>query len=63
MNWECAILCEKLTENPSKSGIWIDLPPGHHEFRFIKNGRWTTDPDYGHTCNEFGDANNWIKIE
>lgn len=56
-------MCEKSAKNPLKVGCWIDLPPGHHQFRFIKSGKWQTAADYGHICNEFGEANNWINVD
>uniref|UniRef100_A0A183BVQ0 AMPK1_CBM domain-containing protein n=1 Tax=Globodera pallida TaxID=36090 RepID=A0A183BVQ0_GLOPA len=37
VNWECALLCEPFPERPSRRGLWLDLPPGRYEFRFLRD--------------------------
>ncbi|KAL3079023.1 hypothetical protein niasHS_014805 [Heterodera schachtii] len=63
VNWECALLCEQIPEKPSRRGIWLDLPPGRYEFRFLRDGLWHTERKYGECWNEHGTKNNWINVE
>ena len=32
----------------TKWGIEISLAPGHHEYRFVVDGKWTDDPKASH---------------
>ncbi len=50
-----------------KSGIWklkLKLPPGRHEYRYIVDGQWVTDPCCGETVdNGHGERNSVIVVE
>ena len=63
MNWECALLCESLNDGSSRRGVWVDLPPGHYQFRFICDGKWMAVNHYPQINNEYGEANNWRVVE
>ncbi|KAF7637107.1 AMPK1_CBM domain-containing protein, partial [Meloidogyne graminicola] len=60
LNWECALICNEIDEN--KKGVWLDLPVGHYEFCFIKEGKFYTENLYNDCWNEFGTKNNWINL-
>jgi len=60
VNWECALLCERIGE---KFGVWVDLPMGRHEFRFLADGEWHTAANYSQAANEYGEPNNWLNVE
>jgi hypothetical protein len=44
-----------------KGGVWekiVMLPPGRHEYKFLVDGNWWTDPNNDQTCyNCFGTQN------
>uniref|UniRef100_A0A915ECC3 AMP-activated protein kinase glycogen-binding domain-containing protein n=1 Tax=Ditylenchus dipsaci TaxID=166011 RepID=A0A915ECC3_9BILA len=63
VSWECALLCTPLPDDASRRGVWIDLPPGRHQFRFIRDGSWFTASEYSQENNEFGGTNNWLSVE
>ena len=48
------------------SGKWIkdfELAPGTYEYRFVIDGRWTTDPRSAHTVpNAFGETNSLLIV-
>jgi hypothetical protein len=44
-------------------GIWLDLPPARHEFRFINAEGWQNSEDYEECWNEYGTKNNWILLD
>jgi len=62
VNWECALLCRSESNLSGRHVVWVELPPGRHEFRFLVNGRWTTADNYSQLTNEFGDRNNFIDV-
>ncbi|CAI4225694.1 unnamed protein product [Auanema sp. JU1783] len=61
LNWQCAVRCDVNREG--KTGVVLDLPRGKHEFRFLKNGSWTTSPLYSAIPNGFGGFNNLVIVE
>uniref|UniRef100_A0A914H272 AMP-activated protein kinase glycogen-binding domain-containing protein n=1 Tax=Globodera rostochiensis TaxID=31243 RepID=A0A914H272_GLORO len=63
VNWECALLCEPFPERPSRRGLWLDLPPGRYEFRFLRDGFWHTESGYAECWSEHGTKNNWMNVE
>ena len=48
------------------SGQWVkdlELAPGTYEYRFVVDGRWTTDPRCAHTSsNGFGETNALLTV-
>ena len=56
----------------AKNGKWsvrLSLPPGHHEYKFVVDGRWTCDPECSedHICpncvaNDAGSMNRVLEI-
>ncbi|VDP53402.1 unnamed protein product [Soboliphyme baturini] len=61
-NWECLVLMHR-----HEDGMWriqVDVPCGHHEFRFIEidSKRWSTSDEYDSCWNDFGSCNNWILV-
>lgn len=61
VNWECALICDKV--DADKFGVWVDIPPGRYEFCFLVDGKWTICDQYPTIANEFGTQNNWRFIE
>jgi hypothetical protein len=53
--------------NGETNGLWITkLPlfPGRYRYRFIVDGRWTTDPANTHVeANQFGELNNVVEVK
>ena len=50
----------------TKKGYWsitITLPRGRHEYRYLVDDRWFTDPDSEKVPNEFGSHNSVIIVE
>ena len=49
-----------------KKGIWrtwLNLPPGHHEYRYIVNGQWQEDPNCkDRQANPFGSFNSVVEV-
>jgi 1,4-alpha-glucan branching enzyme len=42
----------------------VALPPGRHEYKFVVDGKWTTDPDHNLVIpNAFGSANSVAHVE
>jgi 1,4-alpha-glucan branching enzyme len=50
-----------------KGGVWekiVMLPPGRHEYKFLVDGQWWTDPKNEQMCyNCFGTQNSVIVID
>ncbi len=46
-----------------KLGVWVELPLGLHEFRFVTVGVWCAMPNYPRAPNEYGETNNWMTVE
>jgi 1,4-alpha-glucan branching enzyme len=50
----------------SLSGIWtakVSAPPGRHEYRFVVDGRWLSDPNAQESApNPFGGDNSVVRI-
>jgi len=48
------------------SGKWVkdlNLPPGTYEYRFVVDGKWTTDPRCAQTVpNAFGETNSLLIV-
>jgi 1,4-alpha-glucan branching enzyme len=43
--------------------VTIPIPPGRHEYRFIVDGRWTTDSDNAnHVANPYGTFNSIVQV-
>jgi len=65
VNWEVAVLMKLVHEEHGrkKMGIWVHLPLGKHEFRFITNGQWKAVSNYPVITNEFGESNNCMEVE
>jgi len=51
-----------LSKKSNKFYAKIDLPKGHHEFKFIINGIWKSSLRYPTVTNVYGDTNNCIDI-
>lgn len=48
-----------------KSGEWtasIRVTPGEHQYRFIIDGNWYTDPSTEHAKNTFGVENSILRV-
>jgi len=50
----------------TSNGHWevkITLPPGHHEYRFVVDGRWLSDPNAkAKVSNPYGGSNSVLVI-
>src|SRR5262245_43973916 len=50
----------------NKKGIWrckLSLPLGRHEYRFVVDGRWISDPKASEQVpNEFGETNSVLML-
>jgi len=58
-NWTVKIpLCKKFNKFYAK----IDLPKGHHEFKFVVNGQWKCSLRYPTVKNNYGDLNNYVDV-
>uniref|UniRef100_A0A0N5APD8 5'-AMP-activated protein kinase subunit beta-1 n=1 Tax=Syphacia muris TaxID=451379 RepID=A0A0N5APD8_9BILA len=62
VNWECSLTCDCFDKDQGKFGVWVDIPPGRYEFRFVVDGNWTTCENYPVVPNDFGSLNNWRYI-
>ena len=50
--------------DPNLWRLRLPLGKGHHEYRFVVDGRWAADPANAHTApNEFGELNSVVEIE
>jgi len=50
----------------TKKGHWsitITLPRGRHEYRYVVDGQWFTDPNTLRVPNAFGSENSVIVVE
>ena len=48
-----------------KSGEWVAstrVTPGEHQYRFLIDGNWYTDPTTEHTVNPFGGENSVLRV-
>lgn len=48
-----------------RSGEWsasIRVTPGEHQYRFILDGNWYTDPTTDHAYNSFGTENSLLRV-
>jgi len=48
-----------------RSGEWtttIKAEPGEHQYRFMLDGNWFTDPSTEHTINSFGSENSILRV-
>ena len=48
-----------------RSGEWtasIRVTPGEHQYRFILDGSWYTDPTTEHAMNSFGSENSIMRV-
>ncbi len=48
-----------------KSGEWtasIKAEPGEHQYRFLLDGNWYTDPSTEHIANSFGSENSILRV-
>ena len=56
-----------VTMNPvDDHQLWqleLELPLGHHEFKFVVDGRWCHDPDQQNAVNDVGSLNNIVDVE
>lgn len=59
-NWECALLMRRGEDGTWY--VWVDLPTGRHEFRFIKMPVWFTSSKYARCTNDYGEENNWMLV-
>ena len=61
-NWEnSAIMMSK----SGRSGEWtaaVRVAPGEHQYRFILDGNWYTDPSTEHAQNSFGSDNSILRV-
>lgn len=49
----------------ARSGEWkasVKLTPGEHQYRFLVDGNWFTDPSTEHILNTFGGENSFIRV-
>ncbi|KHJ40370.1 hypothetical protein D918_09562, partial [Trichuris suis] len=60
-NWECALLMHR--RNDGTWYLWVDVPAGRHEFRFMQDGQWHSSRDYNCCWNDYGSDNNWVVID
>jgi len=54
-----------MKDNPDSGHykVSLKLPPGRHEYRFIVDGVWSSDPNCPESVvNEFGAANSVIQV-
>ena len=55
---------EMTKQKDGRFALDVALPSGKHEYKFVVDGRWMTDPDHGHTApNPFGSANSVAHIQ
>jgi 1,4-alpha-glucan branching enzyme len=60
-NWDTKRHPLKREGDAWKATLW--LPPGRYEYRFVSDGRWTSDPNCKETsANPYGEANSVIKV-
>ncbi|KAH7711142.1 Protein F46H5.7 a [Aphelenchoides avenae] len=59
-DWEHSLHCQP--DGRGNFGIFVELPPGRHEFRFKRDDRWFTPDHYAKVRNRFGSENNIIVI-
>ena len=48
-----------------RSGEWtasIRVTPGEHQYRFLLDGNWYTDPTTEHANNSFGSENSILRV-
>lgn len=48
-----------------RGGEWmasVRVTPGEHQYRFIIDGNWYTDPSTEHAFNDFGSENSVLRI-
>jgi chromosome segregation ATPase len=60
-NWEFGLLCTM--HDHGKWGVWVDIPRGRHEFRFLVDGKWQVNWQFPTCPNPFGSDNNWRHVE
>ncbi|HVT89905.1 MAG TPA: AAA family ATPase [Tepidisphaeraceae bacterium] len=50
-----------------RAGVWrmsLPLPPGRYRYRFVVDGKWTTDPNNQYVeANQYGELNNVIEVD
>lgn len=58
-----------VSAHPMKRGrnnVWtleVELPPGHHEYKFIVNGiEWWNDPEVPKVPNVWGTENSYVDV-
>lgn len=48
-----------------RSGVWkasVKLTPGEHQYRFLVDGNWYSDPSTEHIMNAFGSENSVLRV-
>jgi 1,4-alpha-glucan branching enzyme len=51
-------------QKDGRFALGVRLLPGKHEYKFLIDGRWVTDPDHGHVApNPFGSLNSVAHVE
>uniref|UniRef100_A0A914V1Q8 AMP-activated protein kinase glycogen-binding domain-containing protein n=1 Tax=Plectus sambesii TaxID=2011161 RepID=A0A914V1Q8_9BILA len=63
VNWECGMMCTATGDGSDRKGVWVDLPRGRYEFRFLVDGEWRTASDFPTCPNDFGSENNWRFVD
>ncbi|VDP05063.1 unnamed protein product [Soboliphyme baturini] len=63
VSWECLIQMNRCHGDNWK--VSLDVPRGHHEFRFVEvaNSQWITSGDYQCCNNEFDERNNCMEVK
>ena len=51
-------------QQDGRFALELKLPPGTHEYKFVIDGQWMTDPDHGQ-CepNPYGSFNSVVRVE
>ncbi|MFH1709992.1 MAG: isoamylase early set domain-containing protein [bacterium] len=50
---------------PGRSGEWmasVKIAPGEHQYRFLIDGNWFTDPTTEHMMSPFGSENSVLRV-
>jgi len=62
-NWEKGAI---VMSKSGKSGEWsasVRVTPGNHQYRFLLDGKWYTDPVTEHIMSPLGSENSVLRIE
>ena len=61
-DWEKGAI---MMSRSGKSGEWtaaVRMTPGEHQYRFLMDGSWYTDPTTEHAISPFGSENSVLRV-